>query len=123
MTHRDDGWTIRGWITMANASHHFDSYKVYIIECFDNHERFIKIGRTFCTVERRFSEIGAMPYNYKILHLIEDENPIHIYKLENKIKRILKPYKYNPRLKFDGHKECFSLDILTQEIIKKYVNL
>jgi hypothetical protein len=59
----------------------------------------------------RFSEAGSLPYSYNIVKVIVD-NPYRIFKLEAKLKRKFKEYKYSPANKFSGHKECFSIEIL-----------
>lgn len=105
------GWSLSEWITQAKSSDHFDSFKCYIIECFSHEERFIKIGRTFNTIEARFAEDGSLPYSYNILKVISD-NPYRIFKLEAKLKRKFKEYRYQPMKSFSGHKECFSMEIL-----------
>lgn len=48
-------WKHSEWQKAADESKYFDSFKVYIIECFNDDEKFIKIGRTFTTVSKRFA--------------------------------------------------------------------
>ncbi len=116
------GWTLHEWKNLAEQSPYFDGYRVYILECFDDNERFIKIGRTFSSVQRRFCNKERLPYNYNIIREIIDENPFHIFKLESKLKREFSKYKYTPKLFFKGMNECFSPDILNDDNINKYVN-
>lgn len=104
------GWSLSNWIKTAEASSRFDSYKLYIIECIDKDESFIKIGRTFNTVEVRFNNRLALPYDYTILKIIEG-NAYKIFNLENKLKRKYKEYKYFPIKDFAGKHECFRIDI------------
>lgn len=115
------GFSLKEWIEQAEKSENFESYKVYIIEVFNKDEKFIKIGRTFNTVEKRFSMDGSLPYSYNIINIIED-NAYRIFHLETKLKRMCKQYSYQPKLKFKGVKECFTLDAL--DILKQnnYVN-
>ena len=50
-----------------------------------------------------------MPYDYKILRIIESkDDPIYIYNLERKLHKKYKKYKYIPLIFFDGFSECFS---------------
>ncbi len=37
------GWGFSRWNQAGLESNHFDSFKVYVIECFNENERFIKI--------------------------------------------------------------------------------
>src|ERR1035437_4322353 len=37
------GWTSHKWLIKANKSMYFDSFKIYVIECYNDNERFIKI--------------------------------------------------------------------------------
>lgn len=117
MKARSNGWTMNDWIEAAKSSRYFESYKVYVIECFDEQEQFIKIGRTFCPVHVRYFDNKSLPYKYEILYEIEDENPYHIYRLEGKLKREYKPMKYKPSKSFKGSGECFSVQI--KESLKK----
>jgi hypothetical protein len=48
-------WKYSDWCKLASKSKYFDSYKVYIIRCFNEDEEFIKIGKTYRTVSLRFS--------------------------------------------------------------------
>ncbi len=101
------GYSLTSWIEKGNKSKYFDSFKVYIIECWNDEERFYKIGRTFTKIEKRFRIKSKMPYDYKIVDYIEG-TPEYIFNLENKIKRDNKQHKYLPKNKFNGKHECFS---------------
>lgn len=97
------GWTLTNWIETANRSKKFDSFKVYIIKCWNEDEEFYKIGRTFLTIKNRFT--GKIPYKYKILETFTGEAE-YVYKLEITLKSINKT-KYVPKIKFAGMHECF----------------
>src|SRR5690606_7433578 len=86
----------------------FESFKVYIIKCWNEDEVFFKIGRTYRKIEDRFINKKEMPYKYKVVHIIENESSEYIYKLEHRLKREHKNYKYTPNIKFNGMYECFS---------------
>jgi hypothetical protein len=106
------GWTKTNWFSRTNKSKNFDSFKVYIIKCFNENEEFYKIGRTFQTTKKRFSSKTTMPYNYEIIKIYEfkglnEENCNSCYDLETNLKQINKENKYTPLLKFDGMQECF----------------
>jgi hypothetical protein len=49
-----------------------------------------------------------MPYSYNIIYELLDD-PAYIFNLEKKIHKELKPYKYNPLIKFNGSGECYLL--------------
>ena len=42
------------WTNAAINSKSFESFKVYIIRCYNDNEEFIKIGRTFSKLKKRF---------------------------------------------------------------------
>lgn len=100
------GWTTNIWIKTAEKSKNFDSFKVYVIECWNENERFYKVGRTFTTINTRFNSKN-MPYNYKIVKVVNGLAK-EMYNLENLIKKENKKNKYLPKLKFGGMYECFS---------------
>lgn len=109
------GWTKTKWVNSGKRSRKFDSYKVYVLKCYNDDEIFYKIGRTYQKVERRFGEKRAMPYNYEILNIIENEDGNYIFDLENKLLRLhhKNKLKYMPKIEFGGQFECFKniLDI------------
>ena len=107
------GFSLSEWQEQAEQSKNFDSYKVYVLECYNEDERFIKIGRTFTTVAQRYSEVGSLPYKYEILGEVSD-NPFRVFRFETKLKRMFKEFKYSPKIKFSGFKESFSIEIKQQ---------
>ena len=104
------GWKLGDWIESSIDNPEFDIYKIYIIECFDENERFIKIGRTYKKINRRFRNKNLMPYDYKVLVQI-DGNPKLIYELENSLKNNYKNFKHIPMKKFNGMYECFDIKL------------
>ena len=114
------GWSISSWKNKAEKSKNFDSFKVYILECWDEEERFYKIGRTFCTIKRRFDSIKDLPYNWKVLKIFEGSAE-EIYKLENILKQQNKQNKYIPKIYFPGLQECFS-KLNLERALKKLIN-
>lgn len=81
--------------------------KIYALYCFDESEQFIKTGITSESISRRFS--GRLPYKYKLLysHLTEDN-----LSLEVDIENVLSRHTYRPDKRFDGYKECFSVECI-----------
>lgn len=102
------GWTHRTWGARAQESKNFTGYKVYFLECWDENEKFYKIGITYRDVSERFKNKRFMPYSYLILHTIEHDDPKYISELEIKLKQHHKDLKYLPCKKFAGRHECFS---------------
>lgn len=113
------GWSLSSWIKRAETSEWFDSYKVYIIKCTSENEEFIKIGRTFSTLKRRYCNWERLPYDYTIIKEICD-NPHRVFKLEAKLKRLCKSEHYLPTEKFKGMHECFNINCLN--LIKEYID-
>lgn len=80
---------------------------LYLIKCFNDNESFYKIGITCRTIKARFSGVSRLPYNYiEIAKIIND--PLFIWDQEKRIHKILKPYKYKPKINFGGSGECFT---------------
>lgn len=102
------GWAYTNWKITAEKSKNFTGYKVYFLECWNENERFYKIGRTYKGVGDRFKHKTSMPYSYKVLHTIELDDPKRICELEQEYKNKHKEYKYLPTKKFNGMHECFS---------------
>lgn len=112
------GFSLRSWIYQAENSPNFESYKVYIILCTGNGEKFVKIGRTFTSLFNRYNRHSNLPYEYSVIKIIEGDAH-HIFHLENKLKRICKEHKHSVCNPFQGMHECFTIDAL--ELIKNYL--
>ena len=80
---------------------------LYILECFNDKERFFKIGITSRSIKQRYSSKVQMPYAYSIVKEIIGD-PEFIYDLETKLHKEHKQYKYIPSIPFaGGSSECF----------------
>lgn len=101
------GWTSLEWNNSAKKSKNFDSFKVYIIKCWNEEESFYKIGRTFLKIADRFNCKRRMPYNYTIEDVYVS-NSKEICDLEIELKKLNVKFKYVPKIKFNGMYECFS---------------
>lgn len=99
------GWGLVNWIKASETSKVFDSFKVYIIKCYNETETFYKIGRTFRKTIDRFK--SGLPYNYEILKEIVFDDAKECFNKETELKRINKEFKYKPKLNFHGRHECF----------------
>lgn len=100
-------WEDSVWVDAGKTSKNFDSFKCYIIRCWNNKEEFYKIGKTYLKVNQRFPSNLTMPYNYEIVQLFIDEGLI-ISKLEKNLIKENREFKYLPKIKFGGYSECFS---------------
>lgn len=101
-------WHYKNWEVFSKKSKNFDSFKVYVIKCWNDDEVFYKVGRTFCTLKHRFKGKREMPYNYKILDEIIFKTAKEAYCYEKKLQKEYKNRKYIPNKKFGGMYECFS---------------
>jgi len=111
---KSTGWSAENWGLCASKSKNFDSFKVYIIKCWNDNEEFYKIGRTFTKVSYRFKTKKSMPYQYEILNEFIFDDALSCFERENYLKRQHKEFKYKPRNDFHGMHECFfkiNLDI------------
>lgn len=107
------GWSYKSWQKAAEKSNNFDSFKVYIIKCWNQDEKFYKIGRTFRKVKDRFID-SNMPYNYEILKIEILKCSRDACKREKFLKDINE--KYKPKIKFKGYTECFkTLNLQTNQ--------
>lgn len=95
---------------------------LYILECFNDNERFIKIGITSNSIKKRYDSTKDMPYNYKILHeLVAD--PEVIYDLETLLHKKSINYRYTPITQFGGSStECFEADTTYIQKLNTYIN-
>ena len=80
---------------------------LYILECFNDDERFIKIGITSNSIKKRYKSKSEMPYAYRVIDEIIGA-PEFIYDLETKMHRQHKEHQYSPKIYFYGSStECF----------------
>jgi len=100
------GWKFTNWKKAGDKSRYFESFKVYIVECYNTDERFYKIGKTYKKLSDRFAG-KQFPYDYKVIKTYEGTAD-YISKLEIKLKNQNANNRYTPKLKFGGSKECFS---------------
>lgn len=82
--------------------------KLYKVRFWSDSEEFIKIGITSKdSIKRRFTKV---PYQYEILKIITSHNPDYIFDLERRFLRFTSKSKYVPKIKFEGHTECRTLN-------------
>lgn len=104
------GWSTTQWQKSGERSKCFDSFKVYIIKCYNEDEEFYKIGRTFRKTNIRF-RVG-LPYHYEIIKELIFDTAKEAFDKETELKRINRKYKYRPIILFKGQNECFSKVII-----------
>jgi len=78
---------------------------VYVVKCWNDSEKFYKIGITTNTVRRRFREISTL-YNYEV----QDEIHLSLYDaviLEKWLHNRYSSTSYTPLQSFGGDTECF----------------
>lgn len=102
------GWSVNSWQKSGERSKNFDSFKVYIIKCWNDNEIFYKIGRTFKTTNSRFKSKKEMPYRYEIIEEIIFDTAKRAFDKETDLKRLNNKFKYIPLKTFGGMNECFS---------------
>jgi hypothetical protein len=89
-------------------------YKIYVIKCYNNNERFIKLGFTKYTVKTRFQN---MPYRFKVLRVVYNTDSKLI---ETSIHRAIKDKRFKPSRKFPGYTECYPMSMFKE--INRLIN-
>ena len=83
----------------------------YIIECYNEEERFIKFGVTSRNIKARFRDSYDMPYNYKILREFAYANLEASDAMETELLKLTKYVRYEPKIKFSGQTETRDISI------------
>ena len=99
-------WSRSGYIERAKGR----ECMLYILECYNNEEKFIKVGITSRSIKKRYCKKKSLPYTYKVLKEIKGEASF-VWDLESKLKKELTSYKYVPKKLFNGHTECFNINV------------
>ena len=94
------------WDKKGNNSKNFESFKVYIIRCWNENEEFFKIGKTYRKINQRFRK-KDIPYSYEILKTFEGDSR-KMSELEHQLQKDNKEFKYLPKVSFGGEYECFT---------------
>lgn len=82
--------------------------KIYIIKCYRNKEKFLKLGYTKNKIKVRFNEF---PYNYKTLRIIKSKDAELI---ETSIHRVLRHKRHKPLRRFVGNTECYPMSMFNE---------
>ena len=100
------GWSRTSFISKCEKNNNGFGI-LYILECFNDTEKFYKIGITSRSVKKRYPNKTSMPYAYTVVKEIVGASD-YIYDLEIKLHQLNKENKYIPNISFDGSlTECF----------------
>ena len=109
----ENGFSRTQWIDYCNNNN--KSPKLYILQCQNSQELFIKVGITTRNIIQKNGSgrywKTNMPYQYSILAEIEG-NSEWCFDTEKKIERDYNDFKYKPLLYFNGLTECYDYNIL-----------
>lgn len=110
------------WYKCGLESHYFDDFKLYVIEIFDDDEKFIKIGKTYNKIKYRMCDIKKVYNNYNILYVESTKTEAeYISRLEHHLHILYRDKKYYPSKYFAGSTECFK-DIQLNDVILNVEN-
>lgn len=102
--------TKEGYVKLANGRPTY----LYIIECYNEKEKFYKVGKTFRKMKERYTN-SNMPYNYNIINIYENSAE-YIWDLEADTHKKYKEHTYKPISWFAGYSECYKLTLPIEEI-------
>lgn len=109
--------TKEGYIYLSNGKTTY----LYLIKCNKDNETFYKIGKTFRSLEERFTKTN-MPYDYEEIFTYSGSAD-EIWDLEKKLHKKYKKYKHKVKMRFDGYSECYNLELPINKIIEICQNL
>lgn len=99
------GWRRSDFIKLS-TTYHDGSSNLYIVRLSKDSEVFYKVGISNHTTSHRFRGSNT-PYNIEEVKLIRS-NAGFIWDMEKQVHKLLRKFKYKPKIEFDGHTECFS---------------
>lgn len=94
---------------------------VYMIILYNDEEHFIKIGLSD-NPNNRFFNFKADGFNIEIINIFYFKNRPDAIIKEREFHSIYKKYLYNPKTKFEGYTECFSMDLLNDIDLQNNAN-
>ncbi len=95
-------FTKSGWRKVCGTR---KSY-LYILSMMHEGETWIKIGISI-NPKSRIKQYSASNIKYNQLDIVEFSNPDDTYNMEKILFKLLKKYRYYPKIKFAGSTECF----------------
>lgn len=87
---------------------------LYLVKCFNENERFFKIGITSNHINKRLNK-SSMPYKFELISL-KNGDPEYIWNKEKSLHKDLVMFRHEPKISFNGETECFSE--LTSEVME-----
>jgi len=84
---------------------------LYVIECYNDEERFIKIGVTTRNITARFKDNYDMPYKYTVLREFRYANINAPDAIETHLLKFTRGASYIPKIKFSGQTEARNMCI------------
>ncbi len=115
-------WSYSDWNAAGTKSKEFEGYQLYVLKCFNETESFLKVGKTFVNLNRRYDCANALPYRYIVdFQLFGDARTIS--ELETFIITTCKEHKYIPKVSFHGSTECLEISeaYSIQSIVDMYI--
>lgn len=106
------GWGHETWRRKGESSKEFVGFMLYVIKAWDDKEEFIKIGRTFRPINRRFYPY-IFPYNFEPICELTGTSK-EVCEMEVYLKSLMREFRYKPAKKFFGSDECFAIPNLTK---------
>ena len=88
----------------------------YVLRFYNEEECFIKVGVTSKNVNSRYKKLKAYRYE-KLIEINRDSETIS--GIETRVPKKYKPYKYTPKLKFEGSTECLEL-IVKEKLYEQF---
>ena len=85
--------------------------KFYVLIAEGNNERFVKIGITIQSINKRYPKMWGGVYKFQE-KLIQHMPLFDAFQKEQHFLQTYATYQYKPLQRFDGWTECFSIDIL-----------
>ena len=112
-------WSYSEWEEAGSKSKNFDGYSFYVIECWNDTEQFLKIGKTFVNVQKRYHHVSLMPYEYKVL-FTQYGSAKYISELERSIQVKYESRQVTPCIPFAGISECIDITC-KDDILKEFI--
>jgi hypothetical protein len=104
-------WSYSDWEKAAKASKNFEGFSLYVLRCYNDTEEFIKIGKSFTNISKRYCSKHHMPYDFEVIHTTYGSAKF-ISELEASLKHTFKEHSYVTGLYFPGMYEAFNTSIL-----------
>lgn len=111
-------WDLQKWIEASKKGKRFESFKFYIVRCWNENESFYKIGRTFNKLKYRFQSKTTIKYKWEPI-LVKEGSAEWCFNTESEVKEKIIEKAYRPLIHFSGVSECFEDGDYINEIINE----